>query len=48
MAEKTITIRVEEELHKEVKHRIIEKNMTLKEYLLDLIQKDLTKEGAEK
>lgn len=41
MTEKSITIRVEEELHKEIKHRIIEKNMTLKDYLLDLIQKDL-------
>lgn len=41
MTEKSITIRVQEELHKEIKHRIIEKNMTLKDYLLDLIQKDL-------
>jgi predicted DNA binding CopG/RHH family protein len=48
MAEKTITIRVEEDLHKQVKHRIIEKDMTLKDYLVDLIKKDLKKEGAEK
>lgn len=41
MAEKSITIRVEETLHKEIKHRIVEKSMTLKDYLLDLIQKDL-------
>ncbi len=48
MAEKTITIRVPEELHKAIKYRILEKNLTLKDYLVDLIQKDLKKEDASK
>lgn len=43
MAEKTITIRVSEELHKEIKIKIAQEGMSLKDYVLDLIEKDLKK-----
>lgn len=41
MAEKTITIRIDEELHKDIKVHIAKKGMSLKDYLLELIKKDL-------
>lgn len=43
MTEKTITIRISEDLHKTVKIRIAEQGISLKDYLVDLIQKDLAK-----
>lgn len=43
MSEKTITIRISEDLHKTVKIKIAESGVTLKDYLVDLIQKDLAK-----
>jgi len=46
MAEKTITIRVDEELHKDVKMLIAKRGIKLKEYLLELIKDDLAKEAA--
>lgn len=46
MAEKTITIRVDEELHKAVKMLIAKRGIKLKEYLLKLIKDDLAKEAA--
>lgn len=41
MAEKTITIRIDEELHKDIKVHIAKKGISLKDYLLELIEKDL-------
>lgn len=41
MAEKTITIRIDEELHKDIKVHIAKKGISLKDYLLELIKKDL-------
>lgn len=43
MAEKGINIKVNEELYKEIKFRALELNKTLKDYILDLIKKDLNK-----
>lgn len=43
MSEKTITIRVNEELHKEIKIEIAQKGISLKDYVLGLIEKDLEK-----
>ncbi|UYO61816.1 type II toxin-antitoxin system HicB family antitoxin [Acetobacterium wieringae] len=41
MAEKTITIRINEELHKDIKVHIAKRGISLKDYLLELIEKDL-------
>ena len=41
MAEKTITIRVEEELYKKIKVEVALKGITLKDYILNLIQQDM-------
>lgn len=41
MPERTIAFRIDEELHKRVKMRIIEVNKSLKDYVIDLILKDL-------
>lgn len=43
MANKGINIKVEEELYKEIKFRALELDKTLKDYILDLIKKDLNK-----
>lgn len=43
MAEKGINIKVNEELYKKIKFRALELNKTLKDYILDLIKKDLNK-----
>lgn len=43
MVEKTITVRVTEELHKDIKIRIANEGISLKDYVLGLIQKDLAK-----
>lgn len=43
MTEKTITIRISEDLHKTIKIRIAKQGISLKDYLVDLIQKDLAK-----
>ena len=43
MAEKSITVRISEDLHKTVKIRIAEEGISLKDYIVDLIQKDLAK-----
>ena len=45
MAEKTITIRVNEDLHKQVKIHIAEQGITLKDYIEKLINADLAKGG---
>lgn len=39
--EKTITIRITEELHKEIKLKCVQEGVTLKDYLVELIEKDL-------
>lgn len=41
VSEKTITIRVSEDLHKAVKIQIAEQGISLKDYIVNLIQKDL-------
>nr|DAZ77987.1 MAG TPA: Transcriptional regulator, RHH-like, CopG [Caudoviricetes sp.] len=43
MANKGINIKVEEELYKKIKFRALELDKTLKDYILDLIKKDLNK-----
>lgn len=44
MAEKGINIKVNEELYKEIKFRALELDKTLKDYIIDLIKKDLKKQ----
>jgi len=44
MSDKTITIRVTQELHKQIKVKIAKKGISLKDYLIDLIEKDLKKD----
>lgn len=39
--EKTITIRVDEELHRKIKIKIANEGKTLKDYLVDLVKEDL-------
>ncbi|MFU7517653.1 toxin-antitoxin system HicB family antitoxin [Clostridium sp. HCS.1] len=39
--EKTITIRIDEELHRKIKIKIAKEGITLKDYLVDLIKEDL-------
>lgn len=41
MAEKGINIRVSEELYKKVKYRLVELDKSLKDYIINLIEKDL-------
>ena len=41
ITEKTINFKVDENLYKKVKIRVVEKNMTLKDYIISLIKKDL-------
>lgn len=43
MAEKTITIRVPDELHKQIKIKIAKEGISLKDYVIGLIEKDLSK-----
>lgn len=43
MADKGINIKVDEELYKEVKFRALALDKTLKDYIIDLIKKDLNK-----
>lgn len=43
MAEKTISIRVTEDFHKEIKIKIAKDGISLKDYILNLIKKDLNK-----
>lgn len=39
--DKSLTIKVNEELYKKIKIDVLMRNMSLKEYLLSLIMKDL-------
>ena len=43
VANKTITIRIDEEFYKKIKIHIAEKGISLKEYLVMLIEADLSK-----
>lgn len=43
MANKTITIRIDEEFYRKIKVHIAEKGISLKEYLVTLIEADLSK-----
>ena len=43
MAEKGINNKIDEDLYKEIKFRALELDKTLKDYILDLIKKDLNK-----
>lgn len=45
MPDKTITIRVKEDFYKKIKIHIAEKGMSLKEYLISLIEADLSKKN---
>ncbi len=40
---KQTTVRIDDELLKQVKHELIEKNKSFNEYVLELIEKDLKK-----
>lgn len=40
---KRIVVEVNERLHKELKKYVIDKNTTIKDYILDLIEKDMKK-----
>lgn len=44
MPEKTITIRVSDELHRQIKIKIAQDGISLKDYVINLIEKDLAKE----
>ena len=41
MKTRTITIKVDEDFYKDIKIRIAKEGITLKNYVLDLIKKDL-------
>lgn len=41
--EKTITIRIPKDLHRNIKIRAAQKGMSLKDYIVDLVQKDFEK-----
>lgn len=43
MAEKGINIKINEDLYKEIKYRTLELDKTIKDYIIDLIKKDLNK-----
>lgn len=48
MAEKSITIRVDESLHKDIKVHIAKQGISLKDYLEQLVKKDLYGESGKK
>lgn len=48
MAEKTITIRIDDELHKKIKVAIAQKGITLKDYIVQLVENDLNSDGEKK
>lgn len=41
MSEKTITIRIDEELHRDIKTVVAKKGITLKDYIVQLVKDDL-------
>lgn len=42
MPEKTITIRISDDLHKKIKIKIAQKGISLKDYILKLIEQDMS------
>lgn len=44
MTEKTMTIRLDEELHKRIKLKAVKEGKTVKDYILNLVKKDLGEE----
>ena len=45
MTEKTMTIRLDEELHKRIKLKAVKEGKTVKDYILNLVKQDLGEEG---
>lgn len=45
--EKTITLRLDEETHKNIKLQAVLKGVTLKQYIIDLVNADIEKEREE-
>ncbi|MDY3060458.1 MAG: hypothetical protein SOR11_10785 [Fusobacterium sp.] len=43
MAEKIINFKIDEKIYKEMKKKLIDKDMTIKDYVTNLIKKDLEK-----
>jgi predicted DNA binding CopG/RHH family protein len=43
VADKTITIRITEEQHREIKVEAAKRGLTVKDYILELVRKDLEK-----
>lgn len=41
ISERTIAIRIDEEFHKKIKIKLAENGLTLKDYILGLIEKDI-------
>ena len=41
ITEKTIAIRINEEFHKKIKIKLAENGLTLKDYIISLIEKDI-------
>lgn len=46
--EKSLTIRIDEDLHTDIKVRIAKEKITLKDYIVALVKKDLYGEFREK
>ena len=44
MAEKIINFKIDEEIYKEMKKKLIDKDMTIKDYVTNLIKEDLKKD----
>lgn len=45
MSEKTVAIRIDEDLQRRIKYRLVEKGVTLKDYIVGLIEQDLENPG---
>lgn len=43
MAEKIINFKIDEVIYKEMKKKLIDKDMTIKDYITELIKEDLSK-----
>ena len=48
MAEKIINFKIDEETYKEMKKKLIDKDMTIKDYVTNLIKEDLKKDNWKK
>lgn len=45
---KSLTVRIDDELHKELKFKMVENETTIQDYIVDLIKKDLDKSKSKK